>query len=631
LLVVVVFVVSLMLLPADRIAKFAADQLARVTGRDVSISGDVSMTFWPVLGVTAGGLEVGNADWAKDGAMLSATNAAIGVDAGALLRGEIRITNIEAQSPTIRLEQRRDGRASWQFTDATGDAQIETGTTPARAPRPLTIQHLAVRDATLIYDAEGADLVSYSGVDLTLDWPERQGTAEITAALRPAADRVLLEATVENFAAFLAGKVQPLRARLSAKGGGVTLTGRGSLKGEVAGDLWIKAADTGEFLSQLGFGPVSIPAGLGRKADVKTQMTLTADRRLALRGLTAELDGNRVTGEADITLNGTPQVNAQLSAGALDLRGLTGAQGAQGTAGRSADGSGWSQDRVDAGALAAFNGEIGLRADSIDLGALKLGTTRALLRNDRSRMVFELREVAGYGGNLAGEFVMNNRSGLSVGGNLTARGVQLHPLLRDLAGVTRFTGTGDAELSFLGSGASVHAIMQSLSGEGAVKVGRGTIEGIDLDELMGSFDVKGGTTVFDSLGANFTIRDGVLRNNDLLMLLPNFNATGAGQIGLGARTIDYTVTPKALRGNRGRGLAVPVQIIGPWADPKIRPDVKAAIDLNFAQEKDKLNRKIEEKLKDELGIVAGDGRSVEEALKDELEDKLKQELLKIFD
>jgi len=60
---------------------------------------------------------------------------------------------------------------------------------------------------------------------------------------------------------------------------------------------------------------------------------------------------------------------------------------------------------------------------------------------------------------------------------------------------------------------------------------------------------------------------GVLRNDDLLMQLPNFTATGTGQVGLGAQTLDYTVTPKALQVNGDRGLAIPVRIFGPWAAP----------------------------------------------------------------
>ncbi len=85
------------------------------------------------------------------------------------------------------------------------------------------------------------------------------------------------------------------------------------------------------------------------------------------------------------------------------------------------------------------------------------------------------------------------------------------------------------------------------------------------------------------------------------MLLPNFNATGAGRVDLGARTIDYALTPKALRVNASRGgLAVPVRITGPWADPKVKADLRAAIDLNFSEEKkraeDVVRRKVYESL-----------------------------------
>lgn len=631
-LIVVLSVVGLLMLPADRIAGIAADQLRKVTGRDVTISGDVSMTFWPVLGVTAGQLEVGNADWAKDGAMLSTSNAAIGVDAMALLRGEIRITNIAAESPTIRLESRKDGRASWQFTDAGGAAQIETVTTPDRAVRPVTIQKLNITDATLIYDAEGSDLVSYSGVDLALDWPESTGAAKLRAVLRPAKAPVTVLADIGAFSRFLGGEVQPVTASLTTRTGDVTIKGRAALNGALAGKVSVKTPDTAAFMAALGLPGASLPQGLGQRITATMDLTLTPDRQLSLRDLVADLGGNTLRGAADVGLNGTPQVNAQLNAGALNLSSLTGGEGGSTAPSGSGEGDrGWSRARIDASGLAAFNGAIALSADSIDLGALKLGASRTLLTNDRSRMVFELRDVAAYGGRLTGEFVMNNRSGLSVGGAMQALNVQMNPLLTDLAGLKRFSGQGDAELSFLGVGQSVDAIMQSLSGKGAVKVGRGTIEGIDLDALLGSFDVQGGTTVFDSLGANFTMDAGVLRNDDLLLLLPNFNATGAGQVNLGAQTLDYTVTPKALRVNGDRGLAVPVRITGPWADPSIKPDLKAAVDLNFAEEKARIEDQVKQKLSEELNVTPQDGQSIEDAVKDKVEDRLKQRLLKILE
>ncbi|MEO9630197.1 MAG: AsmA family protein [Sulfitobacter sp.] len=634
LLIIVVMLGSLFLLPGDRIARIASDQLSRMTGRAVSITGDVGVTLWPVLGVTAGGLEVGNADWTDKGAMLTAANAAIGVDAGTLLRGEIRITNIAAQSPVIRLEQRLDGRASWQFTDSSSGARIETQSEPTASRRPLSIQKLTVTDATLIYDAEGADVLRYEGVDLALDWPERGGAADITASMAPAGEAVQLAARIEGFADFLEGGVQPLRADVATRGGEVSFDGRGSLNGALAGDLRVDSPDTARFLASFRAGGVTLPRGLGQSVGLRSGLTLTADRRLALRNIAVDLGGNSLTGQADLALNGTPRITANLRTGALDLSALsnkTAETGSSGSPGAAGD-EGWSRQEINADWLAAFDGNIALSAESIDLGQLDLGATRAVLRNDRERIVFDLQDMNAYGGKVAGEFVMNNRSGLSVGGKLTAQGVQMRDLLEDTAGVTRFTGDGTAALSFLGSGQSLDAIMRSLSGNGTLSMGRGTIAGIDLDALLGSVDAEGGSTVFDSVEATFDIAGGVLRNDDLLMLLPNFNATGAGQVNLGARTLDYTVTPKALRVNAARGgLAVPVRITGPWADPEIKADLRAAIDLNFAEEKQRAEDVVRQKIQEELNIAPDDSRSTEDIVKDELENALKRELFKLFD
>lgn len=633
--VVLVAGVSLFFLPADRIARLAADQIRNATGRDVTIRGDVSITIWPVLGVSVGGLEVGNADWARQGPMLTAENAAIGVDAMALLRGDIRITNIEATRPIIRLESRTDGRASWVFTDASGAAQIETEVAPEnRTPQSVWIEKLSVTDATLIYDAQGSDLVSYTGVDLDLDWPEQLGAAQIEATLRPAGTDVDVRARIGGFAGFIAGQVQPVEATITAANGTLSLNGRASTAGDVAGRLALDMPSTDAFLGALGLARPGLPAGLGQSVDMAAEVTLTADRRLSLRELAVDLGGNSLSGAADINLNGTPQINAQLNAGALDLRAAVGDSGAGSDGAATAAGAGWPRDAIDADGLAAFNGEIALTASSVDLGQFKLGQTRTLLRNDNSRMVYELREVAAYGGTVTGEFVMNNRSGLSVGGKINASAIDMQSVLSDAAGIDRLTGAANAEMNFLGVGQSVDAIMKSLSGQGAITFGQGTIIGIDLDRLMRSGQTGGGTTVFDSLTASWAIDGGVMRNDNLLLKLANYEARGAGQVGLGAQTIDYTFTPVALRANEGNGIAIPVRMVGPWSDVSIRPDLEAAIDLNFSAEKERIEQQardaVRSKVAEELNIV-DEGQDLEDAAKQKLENEIRRGLGRLFD
>ena len=625
---------ALFLIPTERIAAIAADQIRTATGREVKISGDVSMTLWPVLGVKAGEIEVGNADWAKEGPMLTAENAAIGVDAAALLGGEIKIKNIEANAPTIRLEQRLDGRASWEFTDASGTAQIATETDPDRAPQAFSIERLAITDATLIYDAEGSDLVSYSGVSLTLDWPERLGPATVDATLVPAGQTVKVDATIGQFADFITGKVQPVNAVIQAAGGRLALNGRASTAGDVAGALDLAIPDTDGFLKALALPGAALPPKLGQSITGSAAITLTGDRQLALRDVRMDLGGNALSGAADISLNGTPQINAQFNAGALDLTGLTG-DGTTAAPTEPTPSSGWPTDPIDASGLSAFNGEIALNADSIDLGRFKLGTTRTRLTNDNSRMVFALREIAAYNGMITGEFVLNNRNGLSVGGKMDANGIGLEPILKDALGTDRLTGAAEASVRFLGVGQSVDAIMKSLSGEGAFDVGQGTIKGIDLDKLMRGGQATGGTTIFDSLRASFTMDQGNLFNEDLVFSLLSYQASGKGRIGLGAQDIDYNFTPISLKSDDGSGIAIPVRIRGPWSGPSILPDLEAAIDLKIEEVKDEVEERAKDALKakvqEELGVTVETQDELEDALKNKAEQELRRGLRSLFD
>jgi len=363
-------------------------------------------------------------------------------------------------------------------------------------------------------------------------------------------------------------------------------------------------------------------------------VTLTQEMRLSLRDMTLDLGGNALSGAADIALAGdVPRINAQLNAGALDLSKLAGADSNESDA-ASAD-TGWSRAPIDASGLALANGEVALVADSIDLGDLELGKTRTLMALDRSRAVFSLRELRAYDGLITGEFVANNRSGLSVGGNMKAEGVNLERFLADAMDITRFAASASGEVEFLGVGQSVHAIMNSLSGKGSLRTGRGVISGIDLDRLMRSGDVTGGTTIFDAMSASFTMDEGNLYNRDLAMSLPLARAEGTGRVGLGARDIDYLFTPVLLEGENSRGLAIPVRIEGPWASPRIKPDLEKALDLNLEAEREALEKEAEERLErevqDRLDVTPQEGQSVEDAVKDKIEDEVGRELRKLFD
>ena len=614
---IVVALGGLFLLPKDRLGTIVADQLTSQLGRPVSL-GAVTVSLWPVLGVDARDVRIANADWAGGQPLFSARRAAFGVDPVDALRGRLTFRSVEAQAPVIRLQQHADGQANWQMGGgAPGDT--EAGELPI-----ITLDRFDITGGTLSLETPDQSL-TLQEADVTLRWPDRAGPARLTAQVKPFDAPIAIDATISRPRTLLAGGAVPIELALSTPGGDIRFTGPAGIAPEAQGRLTLDLADTTAAATALGQTGLSLPAGLGQQLTGTVDVTYTRDARLALRNGTLSSGANTVTVAADVTLTGTPFVNAQLQADALDLAGLS--------SGDNAPNDGWSTTRIEASALGSFDGTIALLTDALTLGPLEFTTTRALLAVDTSRAVFDLRQLSGYDGTLTGEFVLNNRSGLSVGGDLAFGGIALQPLLTDALGIKRFSGPADGRLQFLGSGQSIAAIMASLSGEGLLRAGPGVISGLDLDQILAG-GAQTGTTIFDQATSSFTIAKGVLRNDDLLLQLPRIKASGEGRIDLGQRSLDYLITPFSTEARGGQGLAVPVRVKGPWSGPQITIDAAEALNQNFTRERealetearDRVNTAIEER----LGVTVDKGQSVEDALQQKLQDEAKKGLLNLL-
>ena len=620
---------GLMLLPKERIAKVASAEMSKALGREVLISGDIGLSVWPVLGVKTGPVQIAGPEW-DTAPLLKADALSIGVGAAAALKREIEIRRVELVSPEINLITAKDGRVSWAFgesTEAAGASEGSTGVTP------FSLARATVTGGTvLIDDRRAGTREKLTGLDVALSMPELAGPATLKLSGLRGGAALSLEGTVGNARDLIAGRLTPVTARFEAAGGSARFEGRMSQALEAEGQMRLSTSSTSTFMQSLGLGAAELPRGMGQAIDMTGQVTFSGGEVVNLRGMTLTLDQNTLTGDADIRLGGAkPQITAKLAAGALDFASLA----AEGGSGGGESRSGWSKTTIDASGLAAVNAEMSLAVQSLDAGMIKLGASRLGVSLDNSRLVLKLPKATGYGGEISGEFVVNNRGGLSVGGNLNILQADVKPLLVDLMGVERLSGKGDGFVKFLGSGANLDAIMNSLSGNGGLAMAGGTISGLDLNGLMGTGNGTKGTTVFDKLGASFDIKAGVLSNDNLNMTLPRITATGKGVVGLGAQTINYVFTPVALKASSGKDLAFPVKIYGPWSNPKIIPDLSAAIDLNFKEKKEEVKQKVDtvikQKVQEELGVTVGEGQSVEDAVKQGVEDKLKKELFKIFE
>ncbi|SPF79838.1 hypothetical protein PRI8871_01638 [Pseudoprimorskyibacter insulae] len=631
----ILVVIGILMLPADRLGAVISSQLTRQLGRDVAL-GEVSLSILPAPGVEVRNLKIANADWSDKGPMLEADRALVQVDLMAALQKEILIRAIEIDAPHILLEAKADGRANWQFGEAEA-SQSAPSDSPAASGSigAITLERLAVKDAQIRYEQPGEKPILLRAVDLRLDWPDPQGPAQIEGKLTPYTGPITFDANISDPLALAASDVSPVTLSLATSGGKASFQGRAGTAPELAGAFDLNLSDTSAFAAALGVEGLDLPQGAGRKITAKGNATLTKTGEAALRGVALTVDANALQVDADVKLAAKPHVTAKITAGTLDLSTLLGGDaGSGGAAAGGASQDGWSRAPIDASALGLIDGTLSLAASALKLPGMSLGATKTVLSIDQSRAVFTIEDMQAYQGKITGQFVANNRNGLSVGGDLTVAEVALRPLLTETLDVSRFSGMGNLRLKFLGVGQSVDAIMRSLSGDATILAGPGVISGIDLDQLFSGGTGSGGTTVFDTLNASLTMSGGVARNSDLAMSLPRIKAKGEGVIDLGNRRLDYLFTAMDPQARDGRGFAIPLRIKGPWSGPTIRADAGELINQNFQEEKKKIESevrdKVNDKLQETLGIRVEEGQKPEDVLKQKLEEEATKKIFELL-
>ena len=655
-LLVVLGAGAVFLIPAEKIAGLAVSKFNALTGRELVLSGSVRPSFWPQLGVKTGPVSISNADWSDEGPMVQAEGLAISVDMAALMAGEVKITAIEAIGAKIVLERSAKGQENWVFGGSNGGAV--TTDTPG-VGQPFTIDKAVFSDGSLTFiDHKTGARTALSQINATVAIPDYLGASQMDLAAVMNGQAFTAAMTVGAFQKFIDGRVVPVDLTLRAGAADLAFKGRaGHAPLEAQGDLTASLSDLAAIAALAGAQAPGLPEGMGaRDVQLKGALTVTAKGSLHLRGGSVVLDGNSFGMDADLTTSGDrPKLSATVTAAALNLAGLSGGQG--GGTGGGAQAQGWPRDPIDVSSLGALDAEVALSADSLDLGLVKLGATRMMVTIDRARAVFDLRKVAAYNGVISGNFVVNGRKGLSVGGDLSFADMALQPLLADFGGYQRLVGTGDLRVKFLGIGNSVDAIMQGLEGSGSLALSKGEILGLDIAGMLRTLDTsyvgEGQKTIFDSLAGSFTINNGVLRNDDLALQSPYLTARGAGDVGLGARNLEYRIKATAMADDAGTGgLTAPLLIKGPWADPQFSLDLESLAQERLDLEKDKIEAELQAKadelkaqaqakadaleaearakLESELGVVQQDGETLEDAAKrragDALEDEARRAL-----
>lgn len=646
-LLVIVLVAALFMIPVERIAGVAIQRFELITGRSLTMNGSVRPTIWPTLGVKTGPVTVSNADWSTEGPFLSAEALEIGLDFQALIDGSVRITDLRAIGPRLILERAKDGRANWVFGGENGGT-AQAGM--AGEGTPFTLDLAEIKDGAITFIDHGAGRrMSLAEIEGEVHIPSFTGPAEANFAAAINGQPIKAKLAVAEFAPFLDGRLVGFGLNLTAGAAKFDFSGRFGWKPATAeGVIDSDFASLSEVARLMGATRPNLPLGLGANAlKIKGNLTLAKAGSLHLRDGKVQLDQNLIEIDADLSTKGDrPKLVASVAAPTFVL----GQSTTQGSGAAATGTRGWSTAPIDMSGLGVMDAEVGFSADSVRVGSLQLGTTRAKMVLDRARAVFDLRQISAYDGRASGQFVLNARGGLSVGADLQLAGLSMQSLMDDLMRYNRLISKGDMSLKFLAVGNSLDELMRSLSGSGRIALGKGELLGLDIAGMLRTLDAgfvgEGQKTIFDGISASFTMEKGVLFNPDLALSAPYITATGSGELGIGAQTLNYRLRPTALASTDGTGgVMVPLLITGTWANPKFRLDLESiarerleaeakALEERAREEakaaEAKAKAELEKKAAEKLGVERQEGETLEDAAKRRAQEALDAEAARLL-
>ncbi|WP_018873768.1 AsmA family protein [Thioalkalivibrio sp. ALJ16] len=198
------------------------------------------------------------------------------------------------------------------------------------------------------------------------------------------------------------------------------------------------------------------------------------------------------------------------------------------------------------------------------------------------------------------------------------QGLDIGALLEDFQGDdARLMGTGNLELDIRTRGERLSQLKGALNGSGKMSFEDGAVRGINVAQVIRRAEARlrgeqleeeePNQTDFSELTGSFTIRDGVVRNDDLAASSPLLRVRGQGQADLNDETLDYRVNTTivgTLEGQGGRelddlrGVNLPIRITGSFTDPSFRLDLADALRGRYEEEARERARQEQERIRE---------------------------------
>ena len=331
--------------------------------------------------------------------------------------------------------------------------------------------------------------------------------------------------------------------------------------------------------------PGVLQSPLSGRAEVRLNGSI-----VMINGLTGTLGDGAFNGWASVDIASKPLVKLDLDFQRLDV-----AVSAAAAASPAQPSQPWSNAPIDLKGLNYVDAQIRISAAALNIGEAQFAPAAIDATLGGGVLKANISNLGAYGGQANGDLVVDVSAGdptFTLRSDLV--GVRALPLLKSAADFDKLDGKLQAKIAVRSSGASPRAIMSNLGGTVFANFADGAIRGLNVAQMIRSLtsgtlsgwqEAKEQTTDLTQLAASFRIEKGQATTSDLNLVGPLVRMTGAGTVDLAAKSLAFRVEPKLVMTTEGQGragdpvgLGIPVVIDGPWAEPRIYPDMAGILD-----------------------------------------------------
>lgn len=642
--VIVPFVV-----PTDTYKRQIEAQVERATGRTLAIDGPLEFSLLPTVAVNVEDVRFANVEGGAEPAMARLKGLQAELKIWPLLRGVVEVDRFVLIEPQFHLEIDAQGRPNWVFaaTDEAPAPSDEAATEPEASSGegglglPVTdvkLGDIRIEDGSLTFsDARSGTAERIEAINVDLDWPDLRSRLEADGSLAYKGKTIELALAVERPFELLQGGSSPVRIDSSAPD--LSLTFDGAVDNAAApgatGTVALDVTSIRDLAAWLAT-PIEFEGDGLKTLRIAGKLT-GSPSQVAFDDANLALDAIEGQGNLAVDLTGAvPRLTGRLDLGAVDLNPYLPPEGTDGEprAGqaRTGDGqaggeprpaaAGWSDEPIEVPPIGGAEVDFELTVDSLRVRDLKLDRSVMAVQLQGARLSADFREFALYGGKGSGRLDIEVVDGMpTISKQFRLEGLNAGPFLIAAADFDRLEGTASADLALQTRGRSQRELIENLNGEGQADFRDGAMKGINLAAIVrdAAAALQGGAigeerkTDFATLSGTFTIRNGILSNDDLWLQAPVLRVAGSGRLNLPQRTVDYRIEPRAaqtLEGQGGErevaGLLVPVIVRGPWDALSFTPDL-SDVARRALEDPEALREEVEQQI-DQLGDVGDDAR-----------------------